>query len=77
MDTISHIQVTGMGGGINFEMQLIEKALRDAGFEVEVDNSAADWTVSNDPTWHQRMLDITAKKKTKIRLTARHIPWGG
>lgn len=73
-----HISVSGLGGGINFEMQLIEKALRDVGIEVEVVNDAADWGCSNEPGWFDSVAEhIKSKGGHKVVLKAIHQPWGG
>lgn len=72
------ITIKGLGGGINFEMQLIEKALRDAGIQVEVINDAADWVCSNQPGWFEHVLEAAKTKGDhKVVLTAIHEPWGG
>jgi hypothetical protein len=72
------ITVEGMGGGINFEMQIIEKALKEAGIEVEVINDAADWECSNEPGWFERSLERSkTKKNIRAVLKANHLPWGG
>lgn len=72
------ITIKGLGGGINFEMQVIEKALKDAGIEVEVINDAADWVCSNEPGWFERVLKHNQEKGSRAAvLRAKHIPWGG
>lgn len=72
------ITVRGPGGGINFEMQIIEKALRDAGIQVEVINDAADWVCSNEPGWFERVLEgVKSRGDSRAVLTAIHQPWGG
>ena len=72
------ITVEGLGGGINFEMQVIEKALRDAGIQVEVINDAADWACSNESGWFERVLESRKSKgDSRAILSAIHQPWGG
>jgi hypothetical protein len=74
------ITVAGLGGGINFEMKIIEKALRDAGCKVEVVNSAADWICSQGNAYVPRIVLHNFENPntaTEVELIADHIPWGG
>lgn len=75
----TEITVTGMGGGINFEMKVIQKALEDAGYDVLVENSAADWVCSQGEDYVEKCIrhNLAKNPKYQIKLIAKHIPWGG
>ena len=72
------ITVEGLGGCINFQMQIIEKSFRDAGIHVEVINDAVDWVCSNEPGWFERVLEgVQTRGGSSAVLKAIHRPWGG
>lgn len=74
------ITVRGMGGVINFEMMLLEKTLKEAGYSVKVINDAADWVCSNEPGFFEKAAKNVKESKEgthEVILTANHIPWGG
>ena len=65
-----HIKVTGMGMCINYEMQIIQKALEAAGFEVIIKNKY--------PDEERNITDrIVNPNNWVIHLEANHQPWGG
>lgn len=77
------IEVTGLGGGINYHVALTQAVFELAGFKVEVDNK------HNDPSDagffdKEKMKEIIradaflkSKKPLKIKLVASHLPWPG
>ncbi len=76
------ITVVGMGGCINFEMKLIQKALENVGIKVIVNNDAEDWVCSNEPNYMDNVTKALIKQKYEgkqctVELTAEHTPWGG
>lgn len=71
------VNVTGLGGAINLHMAIIEKALRDIGFDVHVTNNAANWTISAHPDWIDDMKKRVAADRDIVKLVANHQPWGG
>ena len=61
------VQVTGPGEGIGNEMLIIERALRDAGYPVEV--------IDEYPPENKEIRKAPAG--WRITLKANHLPWGG
>lgn len=64
------ITITGMGGILNRPLDVIVKALQDAGCEVTVKNEYP--RTEND--WVRKDGDLSMFKATVI---AEHLPWGG
>lgn len=67
MSKISII-VKGPGGVINNELAIIEKALKDAGAEV---------TIENDCPEEGRVTPWRSSENVQVLLIAYHQPWGG
>jgi len=63
------IEVTGLGECINGEMQVIERALKDAGCNVTVQNE-----YPHEPYDEKRLENLKGKP---ITLIANHLPWPG
>jgi len=61
------ITVSGPGECISSEMNLLEKTLRDVGYEVEV----------SDEYPHPEAGFKEPNGWKKIKLVAQHLPWGG
>ena len=82
-----HIAISGMGGGINFPIALIQAALELGGYEVQVVNDCGQdpkdyWFVDKEAykkylTGQAPWPEYRSKKKQKIQLVVNHIPWGG
>ena len=70
------ITVRGPGGLINYEMDLIEQALKAAGITVHVDNDCKD-AHKDTETYTKFRNEKTAKEGYEVTLIADHIPWGG
>lgn len=66
------ITVTGMGQTIWHQMNLIEQALKAAGYNVTVVDAhpMTEWPYGNKSSAVQI-------RTTKIELHAEHLPWGG
>ena len=62
------VKVIGPGQCIGNEMLIIEKALRDAGYPVEV--------IDEFPPENKK-IHKNANSRWKIVLEANHCPWGG
>lgn len=76
MMTEIEVKVSGPGGCINSELEIIRRALINEGFVVDVTNSHPPI----DETMDEHVDRIRALgyfNKTKIRLIAKHCPWGG
>lgn len=70
----TEIKISGPGGTMNYEVEIVVKALREAGCEVEVENRypAEEGHVE---AIRERIDAGTVSKKVKV--IAQHIPWGG
>ena len=71
------ITVKGMGGGINFEMKVIQDALEAAGITVKVENDSADWMGGMTQVWMDKVIAKNKQESPTAVLKANHIPWGG
>jgi|10_taG_2_1085330.scaffolds.fasta_scaffold00240_24 hypothetical protein len=69
-----HIEVRGPGGTIWPQMDSIKKLIEDAGGEVEVVDDYPHKADSPLPSQEQTLEYLG---KTKVVLTAVHLPWGG
>lgn len=70
------VKVSGPGGCVNNPRSVIEKALREAGFEVEVDNECPEeLTLDQEVEWAKQVNEKYPPNKVKI--TVDHWPWGG
>lgn len=76
---MARIKVSGPGGCISTEMRVIEKALRDAGFQVTVidDHRPEDNGAAED--WLEKSLERVKllPDNYQVTLIADHQPWGG
>jgi hypothetical protein len=67
------VDVSGPGGCVNHVAIVIEKALRDAGFGVDVQNAHAD-----PPSVSEKMLSLNVTPdREHVRVSVTHYPWGG
>lgn len=86
------VKVSGIGRLINTEMRVLEKALKEAGYNVTVKNDSTDekafayeFKLKNkrEPTQQEinefiEKVDKNSKpKQIDIELVANHEPWGG
>lgn len=66
------IEISGPGGCINNQLVVIEKALRDIGYKVDV--------VNNCPTNRTAAEDLafitSLANKGTVVITMHHMPWG-
>jgi hypothetical protein len=83
---MTSITITGAGGVINNEVEIIVHALRDAGYTVTVDNPYADAPLDPNPVAaYEALLKHTRTFAARypecgplnVRVKADHIPWGG
>jgi hypothetical protein len=67
------IRIRGAGGCINNLLFVVEKALRDAGFPVEVENDAP--TRYRPEVMAAHVANVA--KGMNVGIVMDHIPWGG
>lgn len=70
------VTVSGPGGCINAEIELIRRMFVDNGFDVDVNNPHPPQgeTISQHV---ERIFAIGSPKRTKITIIGNHCPWGG
>lgn len=73
---LTTITVSGSGGCINYEMEIIEKALRAAGLNVIVTNKF-DWSDKEEKVAALSEYYLKKPNKFSVKLVADHLPWGG
>lgn len=78
------ITVSGPGGNISYEVELLKQYLESEGYKVAVENEhpfiAGDPTCSEFSSWEEYHAHRRKLKKGRIKwckIIARHIPWGG
>jgi hypothetical protein len=73
MDTI-HIEIKGMGTTFDYEIHIIEKALKENGLNVSIENPHP-----HPEKYTQEDLDKLKKYSgsRKAVITCKHVPWGG
>jgi len=78
------INISGPGSCINGELAIIQKALEDAGFKVDVTNSHPEeypgrkFKSVEDRILHVKNFNTTCKEEHRtILITMNHQPWGG
>ncbi len=77
------ITISGPGGNISYEMEIIKQALEKEGFKVNVTDShpfierihKSCFKSMEEYLEHRRKL--MAEKPREINLVAEHLPWGG
>lgn len=70
------VKVSGPGGCINYEVEIIRRTLAAEGFVVDVTNSHPPSNETIDEHV-ERIRKLNHAKRTKINLVANHCPWGG
>lgn len=70
------VTVSGPGGCINAEIELIRRMFVDNGFEVEVNNTHPPQgeTIAEHV---ERIFALEIPHRTKITIVGKHCPWGG
>jgi hypothetical protein len=72
------ITISGPGGVINNEAAVVVQALRDAGFEVTVDNKCDETPPLDAATVSEHVARFTEKcGPWKVHVKVSHVPWGG
>jgi len=76
--TDTTITVTGYGGTIGFEIEMLRQALESWGYTVIIkDKHPANLPEEEMNEWCEERLALITKRKEKITLVADHRPWGG
>ena len=71
------ITIAGPGSVINNELAIVEKAFRDAGFDVEVENSHPDPELTAEQVINHLKLVHGSQPLGHIKIVMKHYPWGG
>ena len=74
---ITTIEIKGPGGTINYPTGVIVKALKEAGLQVEVQDSHPSDNIEEILIENKKMIDDGRIKDWKINVKATHLPWGG
>ena len=82
-----YVLLSGMGGNINFPAALVHAALGLGGYDVEMVNDCGQepsdyWFVDKEKykaylTGAEPWPERRSKKKFKVQVEVKHIPWGG
>jgi hypothetical protein len=71
------VEIKGPGLIINYPVEVIIKALREAGLDVEVENTDPVEDVDRLLRETKKAVDEGKIKGGKIKVKATHLPWGG
>ena len=71
------IEITGLGGTINYPKEVIVKALKEAGLQVEVQDDYPSDNADELMSKTKKAIDSGEIKDWKINVKAKHLFWGG
>jgi hypothetical protein len=71
------VEITGMGGTIAYQKEVIVKALKEAGLEVEVQDDYPYKDAEEMMSETKRRIDNGEIKDWKINVKAKHCFWPG
>ncbi len=71
------LEIKGPGGTISYPLEVIVKALKEAGLEVEVEDNHPTENVEYLLRETKKAIDEGKIKNGKINVKATHLPWGG
>ena len=71
------IEIKGAGGTINYPTEVVVKALKDAGLQVELHDSHQSDNVEELLTKTKERIDSGYIKEWKAVVKTVHVPWGG
>jgi len=71
------IEIKGAGGTINYPTEVIVKALKDAGLQVEVNDEHPADNVEELLAKTKERIDSGYIKEWKAVVRTTHYPWGG
>lgn len=71
------IEIKGPGGTINYPVNVIVKALKEAGLQVEVQDDYPSDNADEMMSLVKEQIDSGEIKDWKINVKTKHLPWGG
>jgi hypothetical protein len=74
---VTTIEISGPGGTINYPVNVIVKALKEAGLQVEVQDDYPSDNADENMRDVKERIDSGEIKDWKINVKTKHLPWGG
>ena len=74
---VTTIEISGMGGTINYPVDVIVRALKEAGLQVEVQDDYPSDNADEMMRDMKERIDSGEIKDWKINVKTKHLPWGG
>ena len=71
------IEIAGLGGTIDYPKEVIVKALKEAGLQVEVQDDYPTKDVEEMMSEMKKRIDSGEIKDWKINVKTKNLPWGG
>jgi hypothetical protein len=71
------IEITGLGGTINYPKEVIVKALKEAGLQVEVQDDYPTKDVEEMMGFTKKQIDSGEIKDWKVNVKTKHCFWPG
>ena len=71
------IEIKGPGGTINYPVNVIVKALKEAGLQVEVQDDYPSDNADEMMGLVKKRIDSGEIKDWKVKVETEHLPWGG
>jgi hypothetical protein len=71
------VEIKGPGLVVSYPLEVIVKALKEAGLEVEVEDNHPTEDVDHLLRETKKAIDEGEIKGGKIKVKATHLPWGG
>ena len=71
------IEIAGLGGTIDYPKEIIVKALKEAGLQVEVQDDYPSHNADEMMRDMKERIDSGEIKDWKINVKIKNLPWGG
>jgi len=71
------IEISGLGGTIDYPKEVIVKALKEAGLQVEVQDDYPSHNADEMMRDMKERIDSGEIKDWKINVKTKNLPWGG
>ena len=71
------VEITGLGGTIDYPKEVIVKALKEAGLQVEVQDDNPSKDIDEMMSITKTMIDSGEIKDWKVKVKAKHCFWPG
>ena len=71
------IEIAGLGGTIDYPKEIIVKALKEAGLQVEVQDDYPSHNADEMMRDMKERIDSGEIKDWKINVKTKNLPWGG